>query len=202
MNDTGDVYKIIKSSSEGFYKDRGSKFYAFAFPVQSEVQISEIQKKLRKKYYDARHHVYAFRLNPDSGKYRSSDDGEPSNSSGPPVLGQIKSYELYDILIVVIRYFGGTKLGIHGLINAYKTAAKMAIENADIIDKRIIKEIEILFPYELINEMERLANSPEIEIVNRDFTETCKMTLSVARNSFNIVLESLEKYHKLQILKA
>jgi len=194
-----DSYKTINASSEGFFKERGSKFYAFAFPVKTEEDISKHREQLRKKYYDARHHVYAFRLNPDSNKYRSSDDGEPSNSSGPPVLGQIKSDELYEILIVVVRYFGGTKLGIPGLIHAYKTAAADAIQNAKIIEKRITRNLELNFPYEILNDMENLSKNPDIEILNREYLDSCKMTISVARNSFNKVLEHLEKYHKLKI---
>ena len=130
-------YKTIKSKSEGSYKDKGSKFYAFAYPVTTEDEIKEIQAKLRKEYYDARHHVFAWRLDADKKRFRASDDGEPSNSSGPPILGQIQSYDLTNILIVVIRYFGGTKLGIPGLINAYKTSAKEAIENTEIIEKEV-----------------------------------------------------------------
>ena len=194
-----DSYKTINANSEGFFKERGSKFYAFAFPVETEEEISKHREQLRKKYYDARHHVYAFRLNPDSNKYRSSDDGEPSNSSGPPVLGQIKSDELYEILIVVVRYFGGTKLGIPGLIHAYKTAAADAIQNATIIEKRITRNLELNFPYEILNDMENLSKNPDIEIMNREYMDSCKMNISVARNSFNKVLEHLEKFHKLKI---
>jgi len=120
-------YKTIRTTSEGNYKEKGSKFLAFAYPVSTEEEIKEIQQTLRKDYYDARHHVFAWRLGSDKKRYRSSDDGEPSNSSGPPVLGQIQSFDLTNILIVVIRYFGGTKLGVPGLINAYRTAARDAI---------------------------------------------------------------------------
>ena len=194
-----DTYKTINANSEGFYKEKGSKFYAFAYPVKTEDEISKHRQELRKKYYDARHHVYAFRLNPDSNIYRSSDDGEPANSSGPPVLGQIKSDELYEILIVVVRYFGGTKLGIPGLVHAYKTAAADAIQNAEIIEKRITRNLELTFPYEILNEMENLSKNPDIEILNREYLDTCKMTISIARNSFHKVLEKLEKFHKLKI---
>jgi putative IMPACT (imprinted ancient) family translation regulator len=128
------LYKTIEKTAEGLYKEKGSKFLSFAFPVTTEEQIKNIQQELRKEYYDARHHVFAWKLGIDENNYRASDDGEPANSSGPPVLGQIRSYELSDILIVVIRYFGGTKLGIPGLINAYKTATKDAIDNNLIID--------------------------------------------------------------------
>ena len=124
-----DAFYTIETESSGFYSEKGSKFYAFAFPVNCEQKIKEIQQNLRKKYYDARHHVYAFVLGAEKQIYRASDDGEPPNSSGMPVLGQIRSFELSNILIVVVRYFGGTKLGVPGLINAYKSAARDALDN-------------------------------------------------------------------------
>ncbi len=129
-----DNYKTIAAPSKGFFKDRGSKFYAFAFPISSEEDVIKYRASLRKKYYDARHHVYAFCIILKQQIFcRSSDNGEPLNSSGPYVLGQIKSYGVTNVLIIVIRYFGGTKLGIQGLIKAYKTARQDALNNAKII---------------------------------------------------------------------
>ncbi|MEQ9007162.1 MAG: YigZ family protein, partial [Ekhidna sp.] len=118
------IYHTIKEKSEGLYKEKGSKYLAFAYPVKSEVEIKEIQESLRKEYYDARHHCFAWVLGMDDQSYRANDDGEPAHSAGDPILGQIRSFELTNVLVVVIRYFGGTKLGVGGLINAYKTATE------------------------------------------------------------------------------
>lgn len=194
-----DNYLSIKKTGEGVFKDRGSKFLAFAFAAETEVQVKEIQKKLRKQYFDARHHVYAFRFGLESNIYRASDDGEPSNSSGPPVLGQIKSFDLYNVLVIVVRYFGGTKLGIPGLINAYKTAAKLAIENAVIIEKTISKSFVIAFPYELMNDVMRIVSLDNVEIIEREFTDSCKMKLVVPKSNYNYFIEIFKKMHKLVI---
>lgn len=134
MTEFVDEYLTISKPSEGLFKDRGSKFLAFAYPVSSEDEIKEIQEHLRSEYHDARHHCYAYMLGKDKNVFRANDDGEPSSTAGKPILGQIKSYDLTNILIVVIRYFGGTKLGVSGLINAYKTAAEEALKNAKIIN--------------------------------------------------------------------
>ena len=128
MADFVDEYLTISKPSEGLFKDRGSKFIAFAYPVSTEEEIKEIQEKLRSDYHDARHHCYAYMLGKDKNVFRANDDGEPSSTAGKPILGQIKSYDLTNILIIVIRYFGGTKLGVSGLINAYKTAADDSID--------------------------------------------------------------------------
>ena len=124
-----DSYRTINKPSEGLFKDRASKFIAFAYPVYNEEEIKQIQKKLRKEYFDARHHCYAFRIGAEKEIYRSNDDGEPPNSAGKPILGQIQSYDLTNILIVVVRYFGGTKLGVGGLVRAYTKAGQIVLEN-------------------------------------------------------------------------
>jgi len=182
MENIKDKYKTIAKKSTGLYKEKGSKFLSFAFPVTTEEQIKNIQRELRKEYYDARHHVFAWKLGIDENNYRASDDGEPANSSGPPVLGQIRSYELSDILIVVIRYFGGTKLGIPGLINAYKTAAKEAIENNSIIDKILTQTYRISFVYEDMNVVMRKLKEENIEQINQEFDLNCKIDISVRLN--------------------
>ncbi len=194
-----DRYKTIKSKSEGFFKDRGSKFYAFAFSVKSEDEIKIMRESVRKKYHDARHHVYAYRLGEDMKIFRASDDGEPSNSSGPPVLGKIKSYELTDILIIVVRYFGGTKLGIPGLINAYGTAAEDAIKNADIITKTIYKNIEVLFEYSQMNDVMRIIKEYNLKIIEQDMQLSCKIIVGAAKNDFEKVKSKFEEYHKLKL---
>lgn len=195
-----DAYKTIDADGEAIFKDKGSKFLGFAFHVQTEDEVKIIQKKLRKKYFDARHHVYAFRLGPEENFYRASDDGEPANSSGPPVLGQIKSFELFYTLVVVVRYFGGTKLGIPGLINAYKSAAQMAIQNAHITERLISKVLRITFPYELMNDVMKLASQCKLETSERIFEQNVTFSFLVAASSFDDCMQKFEKLHKLVIL--
>lgn len=176
-----DKYKTIKHESEGVYKEKGSKFFAFAYPVTTEDEIKEIQKGLRKKYYDARHHVYAFRLGADMKTYRCSDDGEPSNSSGPPVLGQLQSNDLTNILVVVIRYFGGTKLGVAGLINAYRSAAADAIENNTIIEKFEEDIFTIEFGYTVMNDVMKIIKDENPKQSNQIFDNTCQITIAIRK---------------------
>ncbi|MEQ8904740.1 YigZ family protein [Ekhidna sp.] len=169
------IYHTIKEKSEGLYKEKGSKFLAFAYPVKSEVEIKEIQESLRKEYYDARHHCFAWVLGMDDQSYRANDDGEPAHSAGDPILGQIRSFELTNVLVVVIRYFGGTKLGVGGLINAYKTATEAALSNAD---KKAIYEtsqITMNFSYEMMSVVERIIVEFNISIIERDFQMSCRI---------------------------
>ena len=146
-----DSYKSIAAPSEGLFKDNGSRFIARAYPVETEEEVKEIVAGLKKEYYDARHHVYAYRLGYKGDKFRANDDGEPSGSSGRPVLGQIDSNNLSDILVVVIRYFGGIKLGIPGLIRAYKTSTADALANAEIVEKIASKRYKVTFGYMSMN---------------------------------------------------
>jgi uncharacterized YigZ family protein len=192
-----DIFKTIAKTSEGFYKEKGSKFLAFAFPVKSEEEIKEIQKDLRKKYYDARHHVYAFRLGVKKDVFRASDDGEPSNSSGPPILGQIRSYDLTDILIVVIRYFGGTKLGVPGLINAYKTAASDSIEKAKIIEKTDDVIIDVFFEYPQMNDVMHIAKEENVNQLEHDFQVNCRLRFSIRRSLKDQVLDKFKLIHQI-----
>lgn len=198
--DNTDKYKTIEHESEGFYKEKGSKFFAFAYPVTTEDEIKEIQKKLRKKYYDARHHVYAFRLGADMKIYRASDDGEPSNSSGPPILGQIQSNELTNILIVVIRYFGGTKLGISGLINAYRTAAADAIANNNIVEKFEEDQFTIQFGYTVMNDVMKIIKDENPTQSNQIFDNTCQITLAIRKTAGETLRKKFLKVDGLQIL--
>jgi len=195
-----DQYKTIQKQSEGFFKDKSSKFYAFVFPVKNEDDIAEFRAKIRKEYYDARHHVYAYRLGADLKTFRASDDGEPSNSSGPPILGKIRSFELTDILIIVVRYFGGTKLGIPGLINAYGTAAEEAINNGNIIVKTITKELTIKFEYPQMNDVMRVIKDNNLKISRQDFQITCEIVLDIPEGSFERFFETFKKNHKLEVI--
>ena len=196
-----DKYKTIATTSQGLYKEKGSKFLSFVFPVRSEEEIKTIQQKLRKEYYDARHHVFAWRIGIKEDNYRASDDGEPANSSGPPILGQIRSYELSDILIVVIRYFGGTKLGIPGLINAYKTAAKEAIDNNKIIDRIIKNRYKISFAYEDMNIVMRKLKEENLEQINPKFELRCELNIDVRLKDSERIEQIFKQIPKIKIQK-
>ncbi len=194
-----DSFKTIKANSEGSFKDKGSKFLAFAFPVENELEVNEFRAELRKKYFDARHHVYAFKIGIEKPVYRASDDGEPSNSSGPPVLGQIRSYGLTNILIVVVRYFGGTKLGIPGLINAYKSAARDAIDHAIIIEKNEEFSITLEFQYVSMNEIMRVLKTDGVKILSQQFDLDCRIDIKVSKSIYQYLKEKLQKIPKVKI---
>src|SRR6056297_395878 len=191
-----DLYRTIEGASQGVFKDKGSKFYAFAYPIETEDEFKANLSYLKKKYHDARHHVYAFRLGADKKTYRSSDDGEPANSSGPPVMGQIQSYNLTNIMIVVIRYFGGTKLGIPGLINAYKSAAADALEQAKIIKKTEKKIVAVHFEYPDMNLIMRFIKEENLEVVEQDFQLSCTIKLNVRKRDVENVIERVNKLEK------
>ena len=161
------------------YKDKGSKFYAFAYPVQTVEQIKEILAEKRKEYYDARHVCYAYMLGYERNVFRANDDGEPSGTAGRPILGQINSSNLTDILIIVVRYFGGTKLGVSGLIDAYKTSTAMVLDEADIVERTIDREITITFPYASIGEVMKVLKDEKPKIREQIFDNTCRIELSV-----------------------
>ncbi len=172
------VFRTIKNSSEGFYKEKGSKFYAFLYPCSSEIEVKNHLDFLRKEHHLAVHVCYAFRFGSDKKVYRASDDGEPSNSAGPPILGQIQSFDLTNVLVAVVRYYGGTNLGVGGLINAYRTSAKQAIENAEIIEKEDTLEVEILFTYEQMPKVMKLIKSHSCQILEQLFDLNCVIKLS------------------------
>ena len=174
-----DSYKSIASESRGLFKDNGSRFIAHAYPVETEEEVKEIVAALKKEYYDARHHVYAYRLGYLGDKFRANDDGEPSGSSGRPVLGQIDSNGLSDILVVVVRYFGGIKLGIPGLIRAYKTATADAIANAEIVEKIASKMYRVRFGYMSMNNVMKVFKDMGLEQKNQKFDMECSMDTSV-----------------------
>jgi len=194
-----DEYKTIESPSEGQFKEKGSKFLAFAFPVSTEEEMELRRAEIRKKYHDARHHVYAFRIGADLDFFRASDDGEPSNSSGPPVLGQIKSFELTDIVIIVVRYFGGTKLGVPGLINAYKTAAYEALSQAKIITCTVTNEIVLKFDYQYINDVMRIIKEENINPKEQKFEMSCQIVLEVALSETERIRERFKKLYEIEV---
>jgi len=186
-----DVYKTCVDISEGLYKEKGSKFISFLYPVNSEDQIKDILKEINKKYYDARHRCFAYMLGPKKIVYRSSDDGEPSSTAGKPILGQILSKELTDVLIVVIRYFGGVKLGVSGLINAYKTAAASAIANNNIIEKTVDCRVKVSFTYSQMNEVMKIVKDMDVDVEERNFEISCEMILSIRQLYFEQLCQRL-----------
>ena len=186
-----DSYKSIASESRGLFKDNGSRFIAHAYPVETEEEVKEIVACLKKEYYDARHHVYAYRIGYKGDMFRANDDGEPSGSSGRPVLGQIDSNSLSDILVVVVRYFGGIKLGIPGLIRAYKTATADAIANAQIIEKIASKTYRIHFGYMSMNGVMKVLKDMGLEQKNQKFDMECSIDTNVRLSQIDTFLERL-----------
>ncbi len=174
-----DIYNTIAIPSKGSYKAKGSKFLSFAFPVETEDEVKAIVANLKKEYYDARHHCYAYILGYNSEKYRENDDGEPSGTAGKPICGQLRSKQVTNVLVVVVRYFGGTKLGVSGLIEAYKSAAFDALENAKIVEKIVMKEHQITFPYEQINTVMKIVKDFNLQIVSQDFDNPARLTFKV-----------------------
>lgn len=178
-----DQYRTITHQmGEGFYSEKRSKFLAFAHHVTTENEVKELLQAYKKKYYDARHCCYAYMLGADRSVFRANDDGEPSSTAGKPILGQINAHELTDILIVVVRYFGGTKLGTSGLIVAYRTAAAAAIENAQIETKYVEDIIDYSFTYPLLNEVMRVVKELEPRIVSQTFDNTCHVSLAIRKS--------------------
>ena len=186
-----DTYRTIKQRSEGIFRDRGSKFLAFAFPVYTIDEINKTLAELRKEYHDARHHCYAYRLGAAKEIFRANDDREPSGSAGNPILGQIRANDLSNILIVVVRYFGGTLLGVGGLINAYHTAAANAIQDATIIIAAEQDLIGINFPYSMTNEIMKIIRDEGMEIQEQDFTENCQIKAFIRKSHTDQVLNKI-----------
>ena len=188
-----DIYKTIAQKSEGTYTEKRSKFLAFAHPVETLDQIKELIEGYKKKYYDARHVCYAYMLGADRATFRANDDGEPSSTAGKPILGQINSKELTNILVVVIRYFGGVKLGTSGLIIAYKEATIAALSNANVIEKQVEELISYTFPYVMMNSVMKVVKELNHQIVSQTYDQTCQITLSIRRSMAPILQERLNK---------
>ena len=176
------TYKTLASLSEGFYKEKGSKFLAFAVPVASEAEVKAFIAQKRKEHHQAVHVCSAFRIGTDHKLYRSSDDGEPSNSAGPPILGQIQAFELTNILIAVVRYYGGTNLGVGGLISAYRTAAKEALEAAQIIEKEEELDLHITFAYDKMHLVMDLLKKERAQIISQELEEKCKLSFRISKS--------------------
>ena len=194
-----DSYKTIKLSSTGIYKEKGSKFIAKAYPVANESEIKNILAKIKKEYYDANHHCYAYIFGYDKSAYRMNDDGEPNGTAGRPIYGQLLSYDLTNILIVVIRYFGGTKLGVSGLINAYKTASKDALENSEIIIKKVYDVYELLFNYDQMNEVMKIIKENNIDILQQKFDNQCCIEFKIRKNESDKIYNDFSKNKDIKL---
>lgn len=199
MNDT---YKTIAAAAEGYVTEKKSKFISFVFPVTSPEEVKEIVDEHRKKYYDARHVCWAYMLGWERETFRANDDGEPSGTAGRPILGQINSSELTDVLIIVIRYFGGTLLGTGGLIKAYKEAAADAIAHADIIEKTVDDTIHLHFQYPLLNDVMRILKQFEEMQWEQDFKEDCRMNLQIRRSQSTKLIDMLSSIHGVAVEKS
>ena len=194
-----DSFTTIASLSKGIYREKGSRFIALAYPVNSGEEVKEKLAEWRKEFHDAHHHCFAYCLGKDQQNYRMNDDGEPSGSAGRPIYGQILSYGLTNILIVVVRYYGGTKLGIPGLINAYRTAAKDALSQASIVVKTLRVLFEIGFEYAAMNEVMRTLKEENATILSQTFDNHCMLTFSIRKNLSGKILSRLEKVRGLTI---
>lgn len=193
-----DTYKTIAKLVEGTYSEKRSKFLAFAIPVRSLDEVKEHLKFYEKKYFDARHVCYAYMLGAERVDFRANDNGEPSGTAGKPILGQINSFGLTDVLIVVVRYFGGIKLGTSGLIVAYKAAAQDALNAAEIIEKTVDADITFFFEYPFMNDVMRIVKEESPEIISQDFDNNCRMTLRIRKSQFDRLKERLKKVETLR----
>ena len=190
------MFRTIAKSSEGVYKEKGSKFYGYGIPVQSVQEVKEHLDSLRKENHGCVHVCFAYCLGSKKEDFRYSDDGEPSNSAGAPIYGQIKSFDLTNILIAVVRFYGGAKLGVGGLINAYRTAAKEAIENATIIEDEERNLIEVLFTYEAMPFVMNEVKNSDCKIIEQDFQTSPRLKLSVPTSNFELITQ-LKKLGKI-----
>ena len=187
-----DTYLTIKSFSEGLYKEKGSRFISLAYPVSDQEEIKSILAQVKKEHHSARHHCYAWMLGHERSSYRANDDGEPSGSAGKPILGQINAFQVTNILIVVVRYFGGKLLGVSGLINAYRTAAESCLINNEILEHHVLDHYELSFPYSSINNVMKLIKEEEVCQSDKFFALECSMTISFRRSSGERILSALD----------
>ena len=193
------IYKTIAAPSEGFYKEKGSKFIAFAVPCYNEKEAKEYLDSWRKEHYQSRHVCYAYRFGVDQKVFRANDDGEPNNSAGAPILGQIQSFDLSNILIGVVRYFGGTKLGVGGLIHAYKTAAKEAIENGEICELEVFDWIRVNFEYSAMPNVMNLLKQHNLVMKDQVFEASCTLIVNLPLNKSAFIQADLEEISNVEI---
>lgn len=195
-----DEYRTLKGPSEGLYKEKGSKFIAHAIPVSSLEEVKLNLERLRKIYHDARHHCYAYRIGEEPGETRYNDDGEPSGTAGKPIFGQIQSYDLTNVLIVVVRYFGGIKLGTGGLMQAYKTASKDAIENGSIVMKTWMNILSIGFKYEQMNEIMHMIKEEDLHPKSQEFDLKCHIVLEIRKGKTEEFMQKISSAGMVEVI--
>ena len=194
-----DTYKTIAGPSEGIYREKGSKFIALAFPVETEAEIKEKLAEIQKQYFDARHHCYSYILGPNKDAYRLNDNGEPSGTAGRPIHGQLLSKDLTNTLVIVVRYFGGIKLGVSGLINAYKTAAKDALDHATIIEKTVDETYQVCFDYSVMNSVMQLLKDPYVSILGQGYEDRYLITFKIRRREADRIVTALKKINTVTV---
>lgn len=185
-------FHTITNSAAGEYREKGSKFIALAFPVSSEDEVKATLAEVRKKYFDARHHCFAYVLGADKARFRAYDDGEPNHSAGDPILGQIRSRNLTNVLVIVVRYFGGTKLGVGGLVTAYKTAADEALKNALVVEKQITLSLKFQFGYEAMPAVMKLVKDFDLKVISQSFEQVCVLQAEVLLSVQDAMIRKVE----------
>lgn len=188
-------FLTLKSTGQGSYREKGSKFLSFAYPVNTEADVREKIAALKSEYFDARHHCYAWMLGAEKNHFRAFDDGEPNHSAGDPILGQIRSRNLTNVLVVVVRYFGGTKLGVGGLIAAYKTAAEDALNNSAVIEMEVMERVTLTYEYSITSDLMKLVKDFDLSVVSQEFEDRCSLTA-------DLPLRNKEKFNeRIKLLK-
>ncbi len=195
-----DTYKTIAFASEEIlFKEKNSKFFGYAFPITSEEEIKIHLETLRKKHYGAVHYCYAFQIGTDKVSYRANDDGEPSNSAGMPIYGQIQSFDVTNVLVVVVRFFGGVKLGVGGLISAYKTTAQLALEASEIIEKTIDVHFILSFDYKNMNKVMRIIKEKNLQIISQKMVENCEIEITTRKKNAEIIFSIFNDFYEIDI---
>jgi len=195
-----DTYKTIESASEAIlFKEKNSKFYGYAIPISFEEEVKNHLEILRKQHYGAVHFCYAFQIGTDNIKFRANDDGEPNNTAGAPIYGQIQSFELTNILVVVVRFFGGIKLGVGGLIAAYRTSAQMALEASEIIEKTINTHFVLSFDYKNMNKVMRVIKEKNLEIISQKMNESCEIEIATRKKNTEMIFDIFETMFEIKI---
>ena len=193
------AYKTVVKPADGYYKEKGSKFIARLGHVENEEECKAFLESIKKEYHDARHHCYAYRIDPENERTRSNDGGEPSGTAGKPILNQLLSHELLNVMVVVVRYFGGTKLGVSGLINAYKTSTADAISRSDIIVKHLTNRYGLYFGYPKMNDVMRVIKEEKLKILEQDFSASCFIKIEVKKNQVEKSVKRLQKLYGLEL---